>query len=113
MKDMSQPDHLIGPWTPFEIPLLITTLSIDALNLLPIVMTFTWFLQAYLTPRSPDPQMASQQKMMMAMPVVFGLMCYGLASGLSLYFLVNSLLGMAELKLIKKVFLPPPEPVRS
>lgn len=112
IKDLSQPDHLIGPWTPVVINLFITTLSIDAFNLLPIVMTLTWFLQAYFTPRSPDPQMASQQKMMMFMPVMFGLMCYGLASGLSLYFLVNSLLGMGEMKLIKKVFLPQPEPAK-
>jgi membrane protein insertase Oxa1/YidC/SpoIIIJ len=32
-----------------------------------------------------------------------------LASGLSLYFLVNSLLGMVEQKLIKKFFLKSPE----
>jgi membrane protein insertase Oxa1/YidC/SpoIIIJ len=53
--------------------------------------------------------MRTQQKMMMFMPVVFGLMCYTLASGLSLYFFVNSLLGMAEQKLIKKFFLKPLE----
>jgi membrane protein insertase Oxa1/YidC/SpoIIIJ len=49
--------------------------------------------------------MAQQQKMMMWMPIVFGLTCYGLASGLSLYFLANSLLSMAELKIIKKYIL--------
>jgi YidC/Oxa1 family membrane protein insertase len=110
MRDLSQPDHLLGPWKPIQIPLLITTLSIDALNLLPILMTVVWFLQAYWAPRSPDPNMASQQKMMMIMPVVFGLMCYNLASGLSLYFLVNSALSMGEQKLIKKFFLKPKEP---
>ncbi len=108
MKDLSQPDMLIGPWAPVEIPLIITSFSIDAFNLLPIVMTITWFLQSYYAPRSPDPQAQMQQKMMLWMPAVFGLMCYGLASGLSLYFLVNSLLGMAEQKLIKKYFLKPP-----
>jgi YidC/Oxa1 family membrane protein insertase len=109
MTDLSQPDYLLGPWTPRQIPILITTLEISALNLLPILMTITWFLQAYFAPRSPDPQMRTQQKMMMFMPVVFGLMCYTLASGLSLYFFVNSLLGMAEQKLIKKFFLKPLE----
>jgi YidC/Oxa1 family membrane protein insertase len=109
MGDLSQPDQLLSLQTTVVIPILITDLRIDALNLLPILMTITWFLQAYFTPRSPDPQMASQQKMMMAMPVFFGFMCYGLASGLSLYFLVNSLLGMAEQKLIKKVFLKLPQ----
>ena len=97
---------LLGPWTPIQIPLLPT---IDGLNLLPIVMTVIWFLQAYFAPRSPDPQMAAQQKIMLAMPVIFGLMCYGLASGLSLYFLVNSLLALVEQKAIKKFFLKPLE----
>jgi YidC/Oxa1 family membrane protein insertase len=105
IKDLAEPDRLLGPWHPFAIPLLITELKIDALNLLPILMTVTWFLQAYFTPRSPDPQMAQQQKMMMWMPIVFGLTCYGLASGLSLYFLSNSLLSMGEQRIIKRYIL--------
>jgi len=105
IHDLSQPDQLFGPWKAIEIPLLITTLSISSLNVLPILMTITWFLQAYFTPRSPDPQMAQQQKMMMWMPIIFGLTCYGLASGLSLYFLANSLLSMAEQKIIKRYIL--------
>ena len=105
IKDLSEPDRLLGPWSPVVIPLLITDLKIDALNLLPILMTITWFLQAYWTPRSPDPQMAQQQKMMMWMPIVFGFSCYGLASGLSLYFLANSTLSMAEQKIIKRYIL--------
>ena len=105
IHDLSQPDQLLGPWKAVEIPLLITTLSISSLNVLPILMTITWFLQAFYTPRSPDPQMAQQQKMMMWMPIIFGLTCYGLASGLSLYFLANSLLSMGEQKIIKKYIL--------
>ena len=41
------------------------------------------------------------------MPVVFGFVCYGYASGLSLYFFVNSLLAIVEQKLIKKYFVKP------
>jgi len=107
VKDLSQPDHLVGPWAAINIPLVITTLSIDAFNLLPILMTVVWFLQAYWAPKSPDPNMAAQQKMMMFMPIMFGLMCYNLAAGLSLYFLINSALSMGEQKLIKKFFLKP------
>lgn len=102
IHDLSMPDHLVGPFA--EVELLF--FSVNALNLLPIVMTITWFLQAYFAPRSTDPQMAAQQKMMMFMPVVFGVMCYNLASGLSFYFFVNSLLSMGETKLIKKFFIP-------
>jgi len=106
IKDLSEPDRLLGGSWGFHIPLpILPDIHLDALNVLPIVMTITWFLQAYWTPRSPDPQMAQQQKMMMWMPIVFGFSCYGLASGLSLYFLSNSLLSMAEQKIIKKYIL--------
>jgi len=105
IKDLSEPDRLFGPWSAITIPLLITEVKIESFNLLPILMTITWFLQAFWTPRSPDPQMAQQQKMMMWMPIVFGLTCYGLASGLSLYFLSNSLLSMGEQKIIKRYIL--------
>ena len=109
MKDLSEPDRLFGGHWGIVIPLpLIPNLEISAFNLLPILMMITWFLQAYFTPRSPDPQMAQQQKMMMWMPIVFGLSCYGLASGLSLYFLANSLLSMGEQKIIKKYILKVP-----
>jgi YidC/Oxa1 family membrane protein insertase len=109
IKDLSEPDRLFGGSWGVVIPLpLIPNLEIQAFNLLPILMMITWFLQAYLAPRSPDPQLAQQQKMMMWMPIVFGLSCYGLASGLSLYFLSNTLLSMAEQKIIKKYILKVP-----
>jgi YidC/Oxa1 family membrane protein insertase len=100
--DLSRPDRLVSWKTPIDVPLLPT---FDSLNLLPILMLITWFLQAYFAPRSPDPQMQQQQKMMLAMPIVFGLMCYNYAAGLSLYFLVNSGLAMIEQKIIKKYIL--------
>ncbi len=100
--DLSMPDRLVS----FGGNVDLLLFSMNALNLLPIVMTITWFLQSYFAPRSDDPQMAAQQKMMMYMPIVFGVMCYNLASGLSFYFFVNSLYSMLETKLIKKLFLP-------
>jgi YidC/Oxa1 family membrane protein insertase len=106
IKDLSEPDRLLGGNWNVHIPLpILPDINFTALNLLPILMMITWFLQAYWAPRSPDPQMAQQQKMMMWMPIVFGISCYGLASGLSLYFLSNSLLSMAEQKIIKKYIL--------
>lgn len=102
IKDLSQPDRLI----PFSSPLNLWIMSISEFNLLPLIMTATWFLQAWMQPRSEDPKMAAQQRMMLFMPIVFGLFCYPLASGLSLYFFVNSLLSMGEMKIIKRFFLP-------
>ncbi len=106
MKDLSLPDRLI----PFgrEYSLLLTTA--DAINVLPIVMTMVSFLQMYFAPRSPDPQMQQQQKMMMFMPFMIGLVCYSLGSGLSLYFLFNSLLSLTEQWIIKRVWIKPAQP---
>lgn len=109
ITDLSMPDQLVRFGG--EVDLLF--FSMGALNLLPIVMTVTWFLQSYFAPRSDDPQMAAQQRMMMFMPIVFGIMCYNLASGLSFYFFVNSLYSMAETKLIKTFFLPKESPKKA
>lgn len=104
IQDLSQPDRLIGP---FERPVPLLLFSLWEINVLPVLMMITWFLQAYFAPKSPDPQMRTQQKIFMFMPLVFGLVCYSYAAGLSFYFFVNSLLAIAEQKIIKKVFLKP------
>jgi len=103
IHDLSQPDRLVI----FDAPVNLFVTTLHEFNLVPLVMTVTWFLQAYFAPKPQDPKMAAQQKMMMFMPVLFGLFCYSLASGLSLYLFVNSLLAMIEQKVIKKYFLPP------
>ena len=111
ITDLAQPDRLMGPWKPVHIPLLITTLTIESLNLLPLLMMVITFIQfKWMTPQSPDPQMRQQQRIMMFMFPMLGLICYGYASGLSLYFIVNSLLSMAETKIIKRFFLPAAPP---
>ena len=106
ISDLSQPDRLI----PFKHPINLWITSLEEFNLVPIVMTITWFLQSYFAPRAQDPRMAAQQRMMLFMPVVFGLLCYSLASGLSLYLFVNSLLAMFEQKIIKGYLLPAKAP---
>jgi YidC/Oxa1 family membrane protein insertase len=53
---------------------------------------------------SPDP---AQQRMMMLMPIFFGIMFFRLASGLVLYFLVANLVGIAQQVIINKVISPP------
>jgi YidC/Oxa1 family membrane protein insertase len=104
-NDLSQPDKLVdfGRKVFWEL---------ESINLLPILMTIVWFVQAKMAPKSKDPQMQMNQKMMQWMPVLFGVMCYNLAAGLSWYFLFNALFSMAEQRLIKKYFLAQPEPAK-
>ena len=63
-------------------------------------------------PQSADPQMKQQQKMMQFMPFVFGLMLYGNAAGLSLYYLTSSLMSIVERRIVKRYF-PSPVPATS
>ncbi|MBI2920209.1 MAG: membrane protein insertase YidC [Planctomycetes bacterium] len=99
INDLSQPDHL------FNLPFTVPFHGTNAFSLLPLIMIVTWFTQAYLQPKSPDPQMAAQQKMFMIMPLVIGYMMYVTPSGLVLYWLISTAWGIAEQQFIKKVYL--------
>ncbi|MEO6181877.1 MAG: membrane protein insertase YidC [Verrucomicrobiota bacterium] len=68
------------------------------INLLPLIYGVTLLWSAQLTPMSPgmDP---AQQKMMKYMPVMFLLFLYKMAAGLTLYWTVQNLLTIAQMKL--------------
>jgi len=87
ITDLSAPDK----FHPFGIPLPI----------LPTVMIITMFITSKMTPvASTDP---SQQRMMMLMPLVIGIMFYNFASGLVLYFLTANVVGILQQLLINKL----------
>ncbi|MBR5459040.1 MAG: membrane protein insertase YidC [Burkholderiaceae bacterium] len=72
--------------------LWVTDLSSpDSFLILPIVMVATMFLQMKLSPQPVD---SAQAKMMMIMPIVFGIMFFFFASGLVLYWLTNNVLSI-------------------
>lgn len=74
--------------------LWITDLSKpDPYYVLPIVMAITSFIQVKLSPSSPDPV---QQKVMMAMPILFSVMFIFFPAGLVLYWLVNNVLSILQ-----------------
>ena len=50
---------------------------------------------------SPDPQIEQQKKMMVIMFVFFGFIFYSVPSGLVLYFLTSSLIGLIEQRITK------------
>jgi len=72
-------------------------------NLLPVVAATLMIVQQKLTmPPPQDEQQEMQQKMTKYMMVVFGLMFYKVPAGLGLYFIVSSLWGLTERKLLPK-----------
>jgi len=101
IKDLSAPDALISFAHPVSL-LGCGFITIQSLNVLPIIMGITWFAQMYFAPQPADPQSAQTQKMMRFMPLMFMFMLYNYAAGLSLYWTCNSVLGMIEQRFIKR-----------
>ena len=111
IADLSEPEALFASWFPF-----------GGLNILPILMAATMYLQSKLTPSAGDP---SQQRMMqIMMPLMMLWMFYNFASALSLYWTLSQVMSIIQMWMIrrkseqkKKVFEPeiidPPTPTRQ
>ncbi len=71
-------------------------------NPLPLIMGATQLWQAQLTPPSPgmDP---GQQKIMRFMPLMFIALLYRMSAGLTLYWTVQNLLSIVQMKLTKDI----------
>jgi len=65
----------------------------DPYYVTPLIMGVTMFLQQKLSPSVPD---ATQQKVMMFMPIIFTAMFINLPSGLVLYWVVNNILSIGQ-----------------
>ena len=78
-----------APWA-----LWITDLSsADPYYVLPVIMVVSMVIQTKLNPTPPDP---IQAKVMMAMPLIFGVMFFWFPAGLVLYWVVNNVLSIAQ-----------------
>ncbi len=91
IKDLSAPDptsilNLFGllPWTPTDLPQIMTFLSI---GVLPILMGISMYLQQKLNPAPTD---KTQAQIFAWMPWVFMFMLGSFASGLVLYWITNN-----------------------
>ena len=72
----------------------------DPYYVTPVIMGITMFIQQKMTPSQMDP---IQQKMMLALPVVFTFMFLSFPSGLVLYWLVNNVLTIGQQMYINKL----------
>jgi YidC/Oxa1 family membrane protein insertase len=104
LGDLAEPDRFYYfKRNLFEVPLLG---PISSINILPVILGVVFYVQQkYLTPPSTTPltpEQEQQQKMMKWMMVfLFPLMMYNAPSGLALYFIVNSTLGILESRYIR------------
>ena len=90
ITDLAGPDNLFGE-------LLLIPFVIGPL---PVLMGISMFVQQKMTPSNMDPM---QQKMMLALPVVFTFMFLSFPSGLVLYWLVNNVLTIGQQMYINKL----------
>lgn len=91
VSDLSRPDTIFR--------ILPNSLDLP-FNLLPLIMGATMLWQARITPVSPgmDP---AQQKLLKYMPLMFLVILYNFSAGLTLYWTVQNLLSILQMKLTK------------
>ena len=102
LGDLSSADHFIR----FSQPLIKWPFEFSSINLIPILMGGLFFLQQkYMTPppnASMTAEQLQQQKMMKWMTVVlFPVMLYNAPSGLTLYIMTSTTIGIFEGKRIR------------
>ena len=85
IKDLSRPD-----WESLPFTLGGWHLGVPVLT---ILMGASMFLQQWMTPSAGDP---NQRKMMMLMPLMFTFMFVSFPAGLTVYWLVNNMLGIVQ-----------------
>ena len=99
IDDLAKPDALVS-WTPIN---LFFGIQIGGLNILPILLAVVFFLQQKMQPKPPamTPEQEQQQKMMQWMTLLFPIFLYGGPSGLNLYILTSTTIGIIESKRIR------------
>jgi YidC/Oxa1 family membrane protein insertase len=85
IKDLSRPDWQSIPFTVSGYHLGIPILT--------ILMGASMFITQWMTPSAGDP---NQKKMMMLMPLMFTFMFVSFPAGLTVYWLVNNVLSIAQ-----------------
>jgi len=97
-------------WWSEKIPYVSTPADIGSmfylgpyLNVFPIIAVgLMIYQQNKMMPPPTDEQMAAQQRMMKFMMILVAVMFYKVAAGLALYFIVTTLWGVVERRLIPK-----------
>lgn len=94
VRDLSQPDTLLTIKGLGWIPILGNPAVGLPINILPILMGLTnvWLMR--MTPKTGD---ATQQRVMMFMPIIFLVFCYNFAAALALYYTTQNLFTILQL----------------
>ena len=100
ISDLARPDNLID----FGQPVPLVFFTIHGINLLPLLLAVVFFFQMKFQPQpvATTPEQASQQKLMKwIMVLMFPLFLYKAPSGLNIYIITSTLIGIFESKRIR------------
>lgn len=103
IHDLSQPDKLVA-FEPFYVPLLSWMMGpINGLNLLPFLLGVVFWFQQKMTPKpaTMSPEQEQQYKMMKWMTLLFPLFLYNGPSGLNIYIMTSTMIGIWEAKRVR------------
>ena len=102
VHDLARPDRFLH-WDSHPLIVPFFGMRIVSLNLLPILMAVAMYLQQKTQPMPPaaTPEQAQQQKMMRWMSLLFPVLMYSMPSGLILYILTSTAIGVYESKRIR------------
>ena len=92
IRDLSRPD-----WESLPLHIAGWDMGIPVLT---VLMGASMFLQQWMTPSAGDP---NQRRMMLMMPLVFTVMFVTFPAGLTIYWLVNNVLSIAQQYLINRL----------
>ena len=82
--------------------LIFIRLDYSSINLLPILMGITFFINMkYTTPPPMNEQQATQQKIMKIMPLLFPFFLYSAPAGLTLYICASTLAGIVDSRIVR------------
>lgn len=103
LADLSSPDRFL-PLGSMDFTIPWVNWHVTAINILPILMAAVFFIQQkYMTAQTPtmSEQQRQQQKMMKWMVLLFPIFLYNAPSGLTLYILTSTTVGIIESKRVR------------
>eukprot|EP00752_Nemacystus_decipiens_P015046 g13402.t1 len=106
LADLSSADRFI-PLFPDDgthvLNLIFIRLDYSSINILPILMGITFFINMkFTTPPPMNEQQATQQKIMRIMPLMFPFFLYSAPAGLTLYICASTMAGIVDSYIVRK-----------
>ena len=102
IADLSQPDALVAFAQPVHVPFL--GWAVHGVNVLPVLLAGVFFVQQMMMPKPANmtPEQEQQRKMTRWISLMYPVFFYVSPSGLNLYILTSTSLGIVESKIVRR-----------